>query len=232
MSSLHATRTGLQGQSLDHEGMLTPARSIKGLTGLVNRSTRGESLEKGRDRETGGILKTMDELDLDLGFCRIRPLKFADAASIAREANDFEIWINLRDRFPHPYRLEDALAWLGLVVGCSPATDFAIEVEAQAIGVVGITPGVDVFRRSAEIGYWLGRGFRGRGITTAAVREVTRYAFDRFDLIRLQAGVFAWNPASARVLEKCGYALEGRLRSSVIKNGRITDQLLYASIRD
>lgn len=87
-------------------------------------------------------------------------------------------------------------------------------------------------RRSAEIGYWLGEPFWGRGIATAAVIAVTGYAFTRHDLVRLHAGVFEWNPASARVLEKAGYSLEGRLRKSVTKNGETIDQLLYATIRE
>ena len=118
-----------------------------------------------------------------------------------------------------------------MVVGRSPATDFAIEVGSEAVGAIGIAIGDDIFRRSAELGYWLGRSFWGRGIASSAVRAVTEHAFGRFDLNRLHAGVFAWNPASARVLEKAGYLLEGRLRSAVTKDGRMTDQLLYAITR-
>ena len=77
----------------------------------------------------------------------------------------------------------------------------------------------------------LGRAFWGRGIASAAVRAVTELSFEQFDLNRLHAGVFAWNPASARVLEKAGYVLEGRLRSAVTKDGRTTDQLKYAITR-
>ena len=66
---------------------------------------------------------------------------------------------------------------------------------------------------------------------TAVVRALTDWAFDRFDLCRLYAGVFEGNPASARVLEKAGYALEGRLRRSVTKDGRTIDQFLYAVVR-
>ena len=173
----------------------------------------------------------MEMRPIDLGPGRLRPFRLDDDASIALHADDRAVWINLRDRFPNPYRLDDARNWLGMVVGKTPATDFAIEVEGLAVGSIGITLGEDVFRRSAEIGYWLGRAFWGRGIASSAVRAVTEHAFEQFDLNRLHAGVFAWNPTSARVLEKAGYQLEGRLRSAIVKDGRLMDGLLYAIVR-
>ena len=105
-----------------------------------------------------------------------------------------------------------------------------IAPEEELIGVVGLTFQEDVYRRSAEIGYWLGEPFWGRGLATEAVIDATRMAFERFDLIRLFAQVFETNPASCRVLEKAGYVLEGRLRHSVVKKGRVLDQLLYARV--
>jgi ribosomal-protein-alanine N-acetyltransferase len=162
----------------------------------------------------------METLSIDLGPCRIRTFQPDDDTSIAVHADDRAVWINLRDRFPNPYTLDHAREWLRMVVGQTPSTDFAI------------APGADVYRRTAEIGYWLGRAFWGRGIASAAVKAVTEHAFGHFELDRLHAGVFAWNPASARVLEKAGYRLEGRLRSAVTKDGRTTDQLLYAITRE
>ena len=91
---------------------------------------------------------------------------------------------------------------------------------------------VAIHRRSAEIGYWLGEPFWGRGIATAALRALTDYAFANHDIVRLDAGVFEWNPASMRVLEKVGYVLEGRLRKSVTKDGQTIDGFLYAKVLD
>src|SRR4029078_9643353 len=90
--------------------------------------------------------------------------------------------------------------------------------------------GTDVFHRSAEIGYWLGEPFWGRGIASEVLRAVTDYAWATLDVIRLEAGVFSWNPASARVLEKAGYTLEGRLRQAVVKHGRVGDRLIYGIV--
>ncbi len=172
----------------------------------------------------------MDWPIIDLGVCRLRAFRLEDAGSIARHANDRGVWINLRDRFPHPYTLDDARDWLFWVVDDSP-TDFAIEVDGEAVGSIGYSPGEDVSRRSAEVGYWLGRPYWGRGIATAAVQGLTARLLGEGEFDRLHATVFAWNPASARVLEKAGYAFEGRLKGAVVKEGRTTDGLLYAIVR-
>jgi RimJ/RimL family protein N-acetyltransferase len=90
----------------------------------------------------------------------------------------------------------------------------------------------DVERVSAEIGYWLAEPFWGRGIATEAVVAVTQYAIATHRITRVFALPFASNAASCRVLEKAGYALEGRLRRSAIKDGKIVDQMQYAFIAE
>ena len=163
--------------------------------------------------------------------CIIRPWRAGDEDALVRHANSQSIWRNVRDRFPHPYTYREAVWWIGHATLQSPTTDFAIEVEGEAAGGIGLTLQSDVHRRAAEIGYWLGETVRGRGIATEAVRAVTDWGFKSFDLCRIYAHVFAWNPVSARVLEKAGYELEGRLRKSVFKEGEITDELVYAVVR-
>jgi len=140
--------------------------------------------------------------------------------------------MNLRDRFPYPYTVRDARNWLDVVVDQRLETNFAIDVGGEVVGGIGFTPQDDVARRSAEIGYWLGEQFWGRGIATEALVAVTEYAFATFDLCRLYAHVFDWNGASARVLEKAGYVFEGRLKKSVTKDGQTIDQLMYAMTRE
>ena len=174
----------------------------------------------------------MDESTIDIGNGRLRPFRPDDAGTIAHLADDRGVWINLRDRFPHPYTLDDARGWIDDVLSRPMITDFVIEVDAVVVGAIGYTPGEDVSRRSAEVGYWLGRPYWGRGIASAAVRALTTRLLDGPDFDRLHATVFAWNIASARVLEKAGYVLEGRLRSAVFKDGRTTDGLVYGIIRE
>ncbi|HET7113901.1 MAG TPA: GNAT family protein [Pyrinomonadaceae bacterium] len=171
-------------------------------------------------------------MEFRLKSCTVRSWEWRDRDAIVRHANNRDVWINLRDRFPHPYTNTDARNWLESVVGIAPETNFAIAVDDKAVGGIGYTIQHDVDHRSAEIGYWLGQEFWGRGIATEALIAVTDYAFANHDLCRLYAHVFAWNPASARVLEKAGYQFEGRLRKSVTKNGQTIDQLMYAMVRD
>jgi RimJ/RimL family protein N-acetyltransferase len=138
----------------------------------------------------------------------------------------------LRDRFPHPYTASDGDRWIRQATQMVPQTHFAIAIGDQAVGGIGLDLQVDVFRRSAEIGIWLGEAHWGRGIATEAVRALTNFAFTNLDVCRVYAGVFEWNPASMRVLEKAGYSVEGRLRKSVTKDGQTIDRMLYAIVRE
>jgi RimJ/RimL family protein N-acetyltransferase len=163
---------------------------------------------------------------------RLRPWHPTDAAALASHANDADIARYLRDVFPHPYDLADAQFYLGLVT--DPASEeltVAIEVDGEAAGSISLLFQRDISRRSAEIGYWLGRRFWGRGLATAAVRALSDYGLAQFDLVRLYATVYAPNLASARVLEKAGYALEGRMRQAVTKHEQVLDALLYARVK-
>jgi ribosomal-protein-alanine N-acetyltransferase len=164
--------------------------------------------------------------------CVIRHWSLDDAAAVQRYANNRKIWLNLRDLLPHPYTLHDAHTFLGHVIKEKPTTTFAIATASEAIGSIGLRIGSDVHRKTAELGYWLGEPFWGRGIMSEAVAELTRLAFGMFDLERIYAESFANNLASVRVLEKAGYVCEGRLRNSVFKDGKLLDSFLYARLRD
>ena len=169
----------------------------------------------------------------DPGTTKIREWRHADAADLARLADDREIWLGLRDLFPHPYGIGDALAFIALAGRMDPQTFFAIEVDGSLAGGIGYTRRTDVERIGAEVGYWLGRAFWGRGIATAALRLLTAHAFAADpELRRLWAVPFVTNIASARVLEKAGYTREGTLRQSAIKDGRVLDQWMYAILRE
>ena len=171
-------------------------------------------------------------MEIVLSRCRLRPFHDGDQASIARYANNRRVWLNLRDGFPHPYTGADADAWVRRFARQDPPTQCGVEVRGEVVGGIGITPQEDVHRRSAEIGYWLGEPFWGRGIMSEAVPAFTAYALATFDVCRLYATVFEWNRASARILEKAGYVLEGRLRKSVSKDGQTLDQFLFAYVTE
>jgi ribosomal-protein-alanine N-acetyltransferase len=169
---------------------------------------------------------------LALTSCVVRSWETRDVASLAEHANNWKIWLNLRDAFPHPYTKSHARDFIRNVRQREPQTVFAIDVDGEAVGSIGFVLHGDVERVSAEIGYWLAEPFWGRGITTEALGAVTTYAIATHGLNRIYAVPFAWNIASCRVLEKAGYVLEARLRRSAIKNGTVTDQMQYAFIPD
>jgi len=163
----------------------------------------------------------------------VREWEEADAEAVVRPANDRRVWLGLRDAFPHPYGIEDGKRFIAKARAMTPRTFFAIEVEGRVAGGIGYTLHSDVERIGAEVGYWLGQEFWGRGIATTALRLLTAHAFQAHpELQRLWAVPYATNAASARVLEKAGYVREGTLRRSAIKDGRVLDQWMYAIVRD
>lgn len=147
-------------------------------------------------------------------------------------ANDKEIADNLRDGFPHPYTLKDAERWLGMVVDLhDPPRFFAIELGGELAGSIGISLKDDIYRLNAEIGYYIARKHAGKGIMTAAIREIVNYIFSHFDVIRIYAEPYAENAASRRVLEKAGFTCEAVLKSYVVKNGVVKDSCIYSKLR-
>lgn len=174
----------------------------------------------------------MTPLPLTGRHCTVRLWQASDVDALVRHADNINVAKQLRDRFPHPYTRAHAVAFLRHAADGEPHTNLAIEVENEAAGGIGFVRGGDVERFSAEIGYWLGERFWGRGIVTEALTLVTGYAFRSCNLLRLFALPFADNVASARVLEKAGYLLEGTLRSSSVKYAMPRDQLIYARIND
>ena len=170
------------------------------------------------------------ELRTDLQGCLLRPWAASDKPNLVRYANDKAVARNLLDSFPHPYAEADAEFWIAHTQA-NPGLHFAIEVAGEAIGGIGIIPQSGVAAKTAHFGYWLGQPTWGKGIATAAARVMASYAFRAIALARLEAPVFAWNPASMRVLEKAGFAREGVLRHSVFKDGELIDSVLYARLR-
>lgn len=173
----------------------------------------------------------MPFLELQHSGARLRPLRAGDEERLAFHANDHAVWRNLRNTFPHPYTVEDAAQWIAQEGGRELPCNLAIELHGEPVGCIGAELLLDVHQHTAEVGYWVGKPFWGRGLATAALREFCPYVFETFDRVRLQARVYAWNPASGRVLEKAGFVLECRQEKSVFKDGQLIDSLLYARFR-
>lgn len=164
----------------------------------------------------------------------LRPWRAEDAASVARHANNPKIAANLRNVFPYPYTMEDAVGYIKSCMDADPARQCtrAIVIDGEAAGSIGIFLGDDVYCKSAEIGYWLAEPYWGRGVMSAAVQQLCTHAFQTYDLERIYAEIFAHNLGSCRVLEKAGFQREGVLKNSVYKNGVLCDSCIYALIGD
>ncbi len=170
-------------------------------------------------------------MEIILSTCILRDWKEGDEESLAHHANNNKIWDNVRDVFPHPYTPEHA-AWWVKEGWLQPGTlNLAIDVDGKAVGGIGFLFKEDIYRRSVEIGYWLGEEYWGRGIMTEAVRAMKEYAFANFDVCRVYACVFEWNHASMRVLDKAGFECEARLKKEITKNGVDIDEYIYSVVR-
>ena len=160
----------------------------------------------------------------------LRPFRQGDREVLAKLADNFNVSKYLTERFPYPYALADADCWIAKVGSEDVPHNFAIEWQSQLVGGIGLVPLGDVYRRTAEIGYWLGEPYWGEGLATKAVAMMLGYTFANLQFIRLQAAVSAENKNSARVLEKNNFILEAVLRQYITKNGRMQDALLYAKL--
>lgn len=177
-------------------------------------------------------------LELDCGICRLRTLRMDDDVSIAQYANNRNVAANLRDRFPHPYTIDDARTFISSALQNEAAgplyrSEFvlAIEVQGMAVGAIGLIFFDDIERCAAELGYWLGEPYWGRGIVSTATRVFSEWAMREFQLTRIFAKPFADNMGSIRALEKAGFTQEARLRKAAIKNGKSRDYLLFALVK-
>jgi len=162
----------------------------------------------------------------------IRALKMSDKQSLAKLVNNKKIWDNLRNGLPYPYHESDAVKFINTVCANELNHVFAIEYRHGFCGVIGIFVQQDVYEKSAEIGYWIGEPFWGKGIATKAVELVTKYAFDKLKLVRIFTGIFEYNTASMRVLEKNGYKKEAIFEKAVFKNGKIWNEHRYCKLNN
>lgn len=158
----------------------------------------------------------------------LRLFTLADANSLAEYANNYNIAKNLTNAFPHPYTKDDAVKFIRMVMQHNPVQVFTIDINGRASGGIGLFPQADIMCKNAEMGYWLAEPFWGKGIITAAIRQMVEYGFKTWDITRIYARPFGSNIASQKVLEKAGFILEVRFERTIFKNGVFEDELIYA----
>jgi RimJ/RimL family protein N-acetyltransferase len=160
----------------------------------------------------------------------LREWKKSDAASLTKIANNRKIWDNVRDQLPHPYTKKDAKNWLALVKKQKKITTFCIEADGEMAGSIGFTLKEDVYRRTAEIGYFIAEEYWGNGIATEAIKQLVEYIENNFDIVRIYAEVFEYNKASMKVLEKNGFYLESVRKRAAIKNNVIINDFVWVKL--
>ena len=163
----------------------------------------------------------------------LRPWRAGDEESLLRYADNPNVARNLRETFPDPYTRDAAERWIAYNATLEgPTLDFAITLDGEAIGGIGLLRKSDIFKCALELGYWLGEPFWGRGLVPEAITAIVDYAFATFpEVTVVQARHVASNPASGRVLLKAGFQLEGRLRDAAVKHGVVSDLLVYSFTR-
>ena len=163
----------------------------------------------------------------------IRKWKIEDAADLAKLLNNKHILNNLRDGLPYPYTQQDAEEYIEAMLSADSTKTFAfaITVDDKAVGSIGVFRCDNIHFRTAEVGYYVGEPYWGKGIGTSAVKLACDYVFENTDIIRIFAEPFAHNTASCQILEKAGFQYEGLLRQNAVKNGKILDMKMYAKLK-
>lgn len=158
----------------------------------------------------------------------LRSLDVSMAKEMATIANDPEVATNLRNIFPHPYSHDDAVVFINIVLADNVNPSWPIFFHDEFAGMIGLTRQTDVYSHSAEIGYWLGGKFHGKGIATEAIRLVCDHSFNVIGLTRLFATIYESNYASQKVLLKNGFEIEGIRKNAVMKNGVMMNDVMMA----
>jgi ribosomal-protein-alanine N-acetyltransferase len=158
----------------------------------------------------------------------LREYSDSDLDRLVRLANNESVSRYLVYTFPYPYSKNDGEWWISTGSRLNGAITRVVEHQGQLVGSVGISPQIGWRSHLAEIGYWIAEEYWGRGMATAALTQMTDYAFKNLPLRKLYAAVLAPNVASMRVLAKCGYVCEGILKREVQKQGIYFDTHHYA----
>jgi len=163
---------------------------------------------------------------------KLRDFEKSDSKRLVSLLNNKNIWDNLRDYIPYPYTEKDAIEYIDFCNSQKPITYFAIEYNGELVGSIGLILQRDVYRKSAEIGYWIGESYWGKGITSKAAKLIVDYGFKKLDIVRIYTGIFDYNIASQKVLTNNGFVNEGVFKNAIFKNGKLCDEVRFSIIKE
>lgn len=158
----------------------------------------------------------------------LRKWSLDDLDSLVKYANNAKIAQFMPNRFPHPYQAKNGIAFIRDIATAPNNWIYAISINGQAVGGVGLHPQADILAKNAEIGYWLAEPFWGQGIMSKAVLQIIDIGFGQLDINRIFGRCFGTNIASQAVLKKTGFLLEAKFKNTIYKNGIYLDELIYA----
>ena len=157
----------------------------------------------------------------------LRKLQISDAALFAELANDMRIAENTSDRFPHPYNETDAQRFIDMHQDESNAAVFGILFNGVLVGGIGLHFRADIYRKTAELGYWINPEFWGKGIATKAIHQILEYGFSNLDIAVVVAHVFGRNAASQHILIKQNFTRLGVIPNGAYKLGKYEDDVIF-----
>ncbi|MFT4600563.1 MAG: ribosomal-protein-alanine N-acetyltransferase [Arenicella sp.] len=163
---------------------------------------------------------------------QLRSLQASDLPNLVKYANNKKIFDNLTDAFPHPFDESKGRAFIERILATKPNHVQAITIDNELVGCIGVHPKDDVYRKNAELGYWVAESFWGKGIISDAIPKMVQYGFENFEISRIYATPYAHNVASQKALEKSGFKLEAHFKNTLFKNGEYLDEMIYAIRRD
>ncbi len=157
----------------------------------------------------------------------LRNLQIDDSQLFAKLANDPRIFQNTSDRFPHPYNTEDAIKFIEQHCLKSDSSVFGIQYKNELVGGIGLHFREDIYRKTAELGYWISPDFWGKGIASDSIRQILELGFENFDLQVVVAHVFGRNKVSQRVLIKNAFTLLGTIPNGAFKLNTYEDDVVF-----
>jgi len=159
---------------------------------------------------------------------KLRPLKLSDADSIAKHANNVNVWKNLTDLFPRPFLLCDAIKFINSQECVKPTSVFAIVFKEEAVGIIGISVDRQNEKLCGDIGLWIGEKYWNLGIANSVLPKMIRYSFETFLKIDcISAYIFTDNIATIKAIERAGLIKEKKIEKAILKAGIKKDIYFY-----
>lgn len=157
----------------------------------------------------------------------LKQWEITDAEALVKYAGNPQITRFMSDGFANLSTPEGARKFIEFANSGTDKIYRAIELDGEVVGGIGISVQTDIYRKNAELGYWLAEPFWGRGIISRVIPMIVKEGFNTLDITRIFAKPFHINPASHRVLVKSGFKLEAIFEKTVFKNGEYINECIF-----